>query len=350
MCALGAPPAFAAPFEGGPTASVLVDSYKVRVQSSQVPPDLWTIAPDRFQLRTLAAGVPRSFGLAGIETTGPYSTAPRFTGVRNAYYGDPDAFTPTPIYFASAAAAALAESRSGKAVFRPVSLGGNRALRADIVVAANECAGQGKQKVRLWLSAGTLLPLRIVERNAATGRITRATTFAYSGVNTAFPEGIFRPPAAAASLRRTNQGFVRSSPAEADAALPYQVKVPSLLPPGYVPDVTGWAPRGRIVGAEGSIPADRHLFSATYRRGQERITVTQRAATKDWPDDPFGAECVPLRTEPATVGTFKATYGVSSTITPHVFWWDGAVRHTVSGPYPKADLVAIAESLAPVSP
>lgn len=350
VLAFGAHSAFAAPFEGGPTASVVIDSYKVRVQSSQVPPDLWTIAPDRFHLRTLAPGVPQSFGLAGTETTGPYSTPPRFTGVRNAYYGDPDAFTPAPVFFTPAVAAALAESRSGKAVFRTVSLGGRPALRADIVVPANDCAGQGKQNVRLWLSADTLLPLKIVERNAATGRIARAATFTYSSVNRAFPETAFRPPAAAAGIRRTNQGFVRAGLAQADAALPYQVKVPSVLPPGYVADVTGWAPRGRIVGAEGSIPASPHLFSATYRRGQERITVTQRAASKDWPDDPFGAECVPLRTEPTTVGSVKATYGVSSTITPHLFWWDGAVRHTVSGPYPKTDLVAIAESLGPVTP
>lgn len=342
--------AFGAPFEGGPTTSVAVDSYKVRVQSSQVPPDLWTIAPDRFRLRTLAAGVPQSFGLAGTETTGPYTSAPRFTGIRNAFYGQPDAYTPTPNFIEPAVAAALAESRSGTTVFRKETLAGNPALRADIVVPANDCAGQKRQNVRLWLSADTLLPLRVVERDAATGRITRATSSTYSELNRAFPAALFRPPAAAANIRRTNQGFRRATPAAADAALPYRVKVPGLLPPGYVPDVTGWAPRGRIVGAEGTIPADRSLFSATYRRGQERITVTQRASSKNWPDDPFGAECVPLRTEPATVGSAAATYGTSPTITPHLFWWDGAVRHTVSGPFPKADLVAIAESLSAASP
>jgi hypothetical protein len=347
---LGGQMAFAAPFEGGPTAVVVVDSYKVRVQSSQVPPDLWTIAPDRFHLRSLGSGEPQSFGFAGTQTTGPYPTAPRFTGVRNAFYGEPDAFTPTPHYFEAAAAAALAESRSGKTVFRRESLAGNPALRADIALPANDCAGRKRQRMRLWLSADTLLPLRVVERDAVTGRITRATSSTYSALNATFPDAAFRPPVAAAGLRRTNQGFIRATPAEADAALSYQVEVPHLLPPGYGVDVTGWAARGRIVGPEGTIPADRALFSATYRRGQERIHVTQRASSTAWPDDPFGAECVPLRNEPTTVGSFRATYGTSPTITPHLFWWDGAVRHTVSGPFPKADLVAIAESLAPVAP
>jgi hypothetical protein len=347
VAAFGAEAVVAATFDGAPTPTLMVDSYKVRVEATRVPADLWTIAPDRFRLRTLGAGVPPSVGREGTETTGPYSTAPRFTGVRNAYYGEPDAFPRTPGFFSGSVAAMLAGARSGAAVFRAENLAGSPALRADIVIAANECAGEGKKNVRVWLSRATLLPLKVVERDAATRRITRATTLKYSSVNAAFPDATFRPPPAAASLRRTNQGFQRATPAAADAALSYPVKVPALLPPGFVTDVVGWAARGRVVGAEGSIPADRSLFSATYRRGQEYITVTQRAASQAWPDDPFGAECVPLKTEPATVGAFAATYGASPSITPHLFWWDGAVRHTVSGPFPKTDLVAIAESLAP---
>jgi hypothetical protein len=111
--------------------------------------------------------------------------------------------------------------------------------------------------------------------------------------------------------------------------------------------VSGWARRSGITGPEGSIPAFPWLFAARYRRGQEHIDVTQRLARagEDWPVDPFGSECQPLRTENVTIGTVTATYGIGENTVPHLFWRDGPLLYTVSGPFPKDDLVAIAASL-----
>ena len=44
-----------------------------------------------------------------------------------------------------------------------------------------------------------------------------------------------------------------------------------------------------------------------------------------------------------------ATFGIGPEIPPHLFWRDGAVLNTVSGPFPAATLVEIAESLTPIA-
>lgn len=144
---------------------------------------------------------------------------------------------------------------------------------------------------------------------------------------------------------RANLHFTRTSPAAAAGPLPDTPKLPAVLPPGFALAVSGWASRSGITGPEGSIPPSAWLFAASYRRGQERIDVTERVASADWPNDPFGAECQPLRTEAVSVGGVAATYGIGAATVPHLFWRDGPIRYTVSGPFPTDDLVTIAASL-----
>jgi hypothetical protein len=82
----------------------------------------------------------------------------------------------------------------------------------------------------------------------------------------------------------------------------------------------------------------------------ERIELTQRASRgSGWPADPFGVECGRLSSTQVRVDGAPATFGIGPEITPHVLWRDGAVLHTVSGPFPMATLVRIAESLTPVT-
>jgi hypothetical protein len=120
------------------------------------------------------------------------------------------------------------------------------------------------------------------------------------------------------------------------------------LPPGFSRVLVGWAPRSSVTGPEGSVPAKRELFAAVYRRGFERIDVTQRlAGVRGWTGDPFGGECLFEYTEQVTVRGAPATYGIGAEIVAHVFWREGNVLYTVSGPCPRRDLVAIANSLAP---
>ena len=53
------------------------------------------------------------------------------------------------------AASVIAEARAGDLVLAPVTLGGQRALRTDIILSPNGCAGLLPRTARLWLSADT---------------------------------------------------------------------------------------------------------------------------------------------------------------------------------------------------
>lgn len=342
------PTASAAPFTGTPTSSLVVDSYRLRVTAPTFPPDVWHVAPNRVRLQTLAPGRSIFVGRDGLETVGRTRDSPGSVH-RNVFPGEPDALPSGPNAYADAIAYALAESRAGVPTFTPVNLGGQAALRADVTYPANRCAGQSARRIRIWLSAQTLLPLRVVER-LPSGRIAHSEIMTYGLVNRSMPTGTFRPPPVAAGASRRNSRFTRTTPAVAAGFLPYRPQLPAALPSGYSLAVSGWAPRGSVLGPEGSIPADASVFVVEYRRGQERITITQRASTSPWPvDDPFGFECATLRTETVTIGAHSGSFGIGPNVRPHVIWWDGAVRHTVSGPFPKDDLVAIAASLTPVS-
>jgi len=161
--------------------------------------------------------------------------------------------------------------------------------------------------------------------------------------------GAFAGPRLRPGFERADYGFRRTAPAHASGPLSYTPLLPSRLPPGYRLAVSGWAPRSSRTGPEGSIPPRRQLFAAVYRRGLERIDVSQRlSGGRDWPADPFGAECRFQFSERARVGGRPAFYGAGPETTPHLYWRAGSLLHTVSGPYPKATLVAIAESLRPL--
>jgi anti-sigma factor RsiW len=168
-------------------------------------------------------------------------------------------------------------------------------------------------------------------------------------VNRTVPAATFALPRPAAGTARIDQGFVRTSPAAAARRLSYVPHLPTQLPQGFRLAVAGWAPRSGTTGPEGSIPRARQLFAAVYRRGIERVDLTQRLAPAGgWANDPFGGECVRMFTERATIGGATAVYGAGPSTTPHLYWRSGRILYTVSGPFPKAELAAIARSLRPV--
>lgn len=240
----------------------------------------------------------------------------------------------------------LARARAGKRALTPVTLGGAPAWRASLALRANDCAGLRRGQATLWLARDTLLPLRLRERR---GLIAWTFRWAYSDVNAPLPASDFATPEVGARPFRDDQRFRRTSPAEAAAHLSYQPRLPTVLPPGFSLAVSGWAPRSNVTGAEASMPARPELFGAVYRRGLERIDVTQRlAGRRGWVADPFGGECLFEYVERATVHGARGRYGIGPEITPHLFWRRGRVLYTVSGPFPKRDLLAIARSLAPV--
>ncbi len=241
----------------------------------------------------------------------------------------------------------LARARAGTTALRTFRVGARRTLRGTVRVAANDCAGLRGGVKMIDLDARTLLPVRIVTRRA--GARTQTTRLAGLRINPRLRANAFRPLRPRGSVFRTDQGFRRTSAVVAAGHLPYSPKLPGAVPAGFTLAVSGWAPRSAITGPEGSIPARPALFAAVYARGGEQIEVTQRRAIGgDWPGDPFGGECQPLSARSVTVGGIAATYALGAETGPHLYWREGAVLHTVSGPFPADDLVAVAESLTPV--
>lgn len=343
--------ALAAPFTGLPAAPpTLVSSYRLVAQPHAGSAETTTIAsPDRFRIRSVFER--ETFLDVGRDGTERIAKTASGDGsiFRNQFAAQPDGFPRTGFErYQSLVAYVVAQARGGTRTLTPVTLAGQPALRTQVELPANDCAALPPRSVRVWLSPQTLLPLRAVERDRASGRIVEASQYSYTLINRPLPAATFAPPPIGPRPFRTNDRFTRTSPAAAVGPLPYAPRVPGVLPDGFTLAIAGWAPRSGITGPEGSIPPYSWLFAASYRRGQERIDVTQRASSRDWPDDPFGGECQPLQVEPVTVNGIAATFGAGQNTVPHLYWRDGGLLYTVSGPYPKDDLVAIAASLRKV--
>ena len=157
-------------------------------------------------------------------------------------------------------------------------------------VRANDCAGLRAGTRTVWLDRRTLLPLRVRE---VRGSARSTTNYTYTRVAAPLPTSAFAAPRVRLRHERVNYGFRRTAPARVRAAV-----VRPAAADGAFRRVSSWpspaGPRGRVrTGAEGSIAPHRKLFAAVYRRGFERIDVTQRlAGGLAWPGDPFGAECI----------------------------------------------------------
>jgi hypothetical protein len=238
----------------------------------------------------------------------------------------------------------LARARSGRLTLRATRLRGAPAWRARFGLRANDCAGLARGRATIWLSRTTLLPLRVDVRR---GQTVSSEGLAYRDVNARLPASDFATPDVGPRPQRRDDGFRRTSAAAAREHLSYRPRLPTELPRGFELAVSGWAPRSGVTGAEGSNAPFRELFAAVYRRGIERIDVTQRLSRAGgWGNDPFGGECLFQYTERVALGGgVRATYGIGPETEPHLYWRQGRVLYTVSGPFPRRDLVAIARSL-----
>ncbi|MGE0026293.1 MAG: hypothetical protein AB7O78_13100 [Thermoleophilia bacterium] len=352
LAACAALSATAAPFAAA--ADVAPTRPLVNLRAELTGPDgVTTLAvggPDRFASRPLRGTAPPLGSL--VVNRGLQSQFLDGSGIRIArtFPAEPDGSGLWKLASPSSASL-LARARAGSATLTPTTAGGRAALRGTVRLGGNDCAGLRGGVRTIVLDRATLLPLRV--RTQRAGARAQTDTLAPRAINPAITAAAFRP---AGPLRagdpRLDEGFRRVPPAAAARRLPYVPALPAAaaLPAGFSLAVSGWAPRTQTTGAEGSIPAGRALFQAVYARGVERIEVTQRASGgSGWPADPFGVECGRLTTRPVSVGGVPATFGIGPEITPHLFWREGAVRLTVSGPFPATTLVQIAESLTPVA-
>lgn len=334
--------ALAATVDISPSASV--EGFRAEISTGRESELLFWDEPDRFATTPRGAGssgerVVRNRGLTTSVFPGAGSIE------RRGFAAEPDGFTPLDILSPSAETL-LAQARAGRTTLTTARVGARATLRGSVRLGANDCAGFRGGVATIDLDARTLIPLRIVTRRS--GAATETIRLTNLRLNPTFGPGAFRALRPRGEVFRNDQGFRRTGPAVAAANLPYAPELPSVLPAGFVRAVTGWAPLSAITGPEGSVPARPSLFAAVYARGWERVDVTQRRSLgRDWPDDPFGSECRPLTNEAVSVGGIAATYAFGPETRPHLYWRDGAVLHTVSGPFPAGELVAIAESFVP---
>jgi hypothetical protein len=250
--------------------------------------------------------------------------------------------------FHNAAGSMLADHRAGTTVLAIDVVGGVSLLKGTAAVAANECGGLAAGTMTIWFDQTTLLPVKIA---VVRGSFTQTFTFAYSSINRRFASSVFAfiPARRRRTLEQSSDGFKRATVAKTDAMVPWRLKLPTSLPAGYSRAVLGYAPRSGRVGPEASIAPVRGYSAAVYSRGVERIEVTARRATstaaREWRDsDPFAGECADITIGDATVGGKPARFGQGPQFMPHLYWRDGGALYTVSGPFPKTELVRIAES------
>ena len=330
-----------------PAPTLVAGSYRAVVTTDFDRNALVVGGPELVSYRPLSQA---SGGIPVIESAGTRAEVPTgdYTGyvVRQRFAALPDAYSIEDIV--PSTAFVLGRARGGKAPLEQTTLNGRTVLHATYSLGPNACAGVRGGRGELWLDPATLLPLRQVE---VRGRQVRRTTVRYASVGEPVPAAEFAIPSVSGEVPAQDDGFRRTTPAEAATHLSYVPRLPASVEPGFVLAVSGWAPRSPRNGPEGANPRYRELFAAVYRRGHERIDVTMRLArgSGSFPNDPFGAECGFQFEEPARVGGLAARYATGPGGMPHLTWRDGRILLTVSGPFPKRALVAIAESLAPVS-
>jgi hypothetical protein len=340
-------PAHGAVAPGIQQPAVVVESFRAVVRSRDGADSVAWQAPERFAARRVRGSslfgryVERDgWTIARFSATSPASV------LRGTYPAAPDGASRSD-ELRRGVDFVLAEARAGKRILVPARLGGRPAWRARVFLRANECAGLSSGRLDLWLDRRTLLPLRRLEVRPG---VNRRIDIAYSGLNRPLPRSTWTPPPIGNNPYRADFGFVRTTPGAAARRLPYRPLLPARVPAGFRLAVSGWAPRSGVTGAEGSNPRYRALFAAVYRRGPEHVDVTQRlAGLRGWLGDPFGQECGFQVEDRATIRGATAVYGAGPGIVPHLYWRQGRLLLTVSGPFPKRELVAIARSLAPVS-
>jgi hypothetical protein len=348
LLVLAVPAANAAPAQS-PEPALVVRSFVAYVRGSAGPATFTWRSPEWVAYRPAPGVEGQPFVQAGgLTAFGLFPPPERGRGdvVRRSFAARPDAYSFAYARYGEPVDVVLGRARSGVLKLQATRQGGRPAWRARVALPPNTCAALPRGTATAWLDRATLLPLRLDWVRGT--RIRDSVTLRYRSLNRPLPPSAFRLPALGPNPVRRDQGFRRTSARAADARVSYAAQLPAAVPAGFRLTTTGWAPRSGITGPEGSNPRHRELFAAVYRRGWERIDVTQRRGAA-FPNDPFGFECGVLRTQRVMIDGVQATYGEGPEIVPHLYWRAGGIVHTVSGPFPRATLVAIAESLGPVS-
>ncbi len=167
-----------------------------------------------------------------------------------------------------------------------------------------------------------------------------------------FPAGV--------QAERADYGFtsvdVASLVDEARAVVGYVPVLPSDVPDGFVLTEVRVAEMGQPSGKEGMNPATAGVVSAIYRRGFDRLIISTRTAGDApslWADPLASGEGFIDNPETITLGAgvfagSEAELVINIRTLPHLWAINDSLVVTVSGDLTRAELLDVAESLAPV--
>lgn len=336
--------AVGSPFAAAPEPTFPVDTYQLTVLTRGGFVRHAVGGPERFLTDPVDRALPNVLVRERRAWTGATATV-RGRFVRARYQAGPDFDAGPDDFGLKLARFVVTEARAGRLTLTPSTMDARAVFRAEVDVPGNSCRNQLEGTAIIWLTRTTLLPRRLqVERDGK----TQTWTYRYAGFNRAV--GVLAQPALGRNPTTRIDGFRRTTPAAAGAPLPYVPRLPTVLPAGFRLVSSGWAPRGARTAVNGANKRDPDLFSAVYMRGWERIEITQRVASNGtWLRDPFSRACLAMRPGRILVGTRQGHYGIGPEIPSHLWWRDGPFLFTVAGPYSKRDLMAIAESLRPIT-
>jgi outer membrane lipoprotein-sorting protein len=161
-------------------------------------------------------------------------------------------------------------------------------------------------------------------------------------------------------VTHTDHGFQRVDPADlaaaATATVGYVPVLPAEVPDGFVLTEVAVAEMGEPSGKEGMNPPAPGVVSAMYRRGFDRLIVSTRLVGDDvslWSDPLASGEGFIDTPEKVvlTAGAFAGSTAelvVDARTVPHLWAMNDTLVVTVSGDLTRDELLAIAESLAPL--
>lgn len=337
--------AVVAPFTGTPNPTFTVDTYQLTVGTKKTSVTHIVTGPERFASNAKDPKVVDFAARGGDLLFGATSTT-KGRRVVNRFQTAPDAITGPNDLGLKLAQFAVTEARAGKLQLTAERLASRDVLRGEMDLAANGCRKLAEGTATIWLTKTTLLPKRLeVERDGVTTRFT----YNFAGFNERLSLSDIGLPKVGKNPVQVNDRFKRVTPAAAERPLAFVPRLPATLPAGFTLVASGWAPKGAKTGVGDLNKPNSSLFSALYMKGWERIEITQRlVGTAKFRRDPFSESCLAMQPGRTMVHSRGARYGIGTEIPSHLWWREGGVYFTVSGPYGKNDLKAIAESLTPL--
>jgi len=268
----------------------------------------------------------------------------------NAVPGEPEFFPAPPLLERAVGEVVTAKAAAGAT--SATTFLGRPAWKFTGSFAANELAGETEPtQVEAVVDQETHLPL-LVTRKRGRDLVTSLEVTSIAR-KSSVDRATFRFGPDNDSVAVDDQGWKLSSPAEARQAAGFVPFAPGKPPAGFGLAVVSTNPKAAPTGPEAANPGDKPAVAFTYRRGFDVLNVTTRPTVnrQQW-SNPFGTEGSPVtertvRLKAGALSGADAHISVDLPFLPHLYVVMPDRVVTISGPLSSAELVAVAESLAP---